>query len=458
MNRRPAWGRRSREGSLGTATLRGRLALLALVSTAVWVTALTVAFNLALTARLRGQADDLLRTRAAAVAATVEARPDGRIIVHDPTDDRALDVGVWIYQRTTAIESPAASAGLQASAVKLAGHRESFMNVDQPTAARLYALPMRAGGTQVGTIVTWVRLTPYNSTARSVLAGSALLALLLLGGVYLVTRAVVGRALRPVSIMGAQAAQWSERDTARRFGTDRRPAELADLAAKLDELLDRLGAVLRHEQQLTAELSHELRTPLARITAEAEWLTSQPRTAVEQRTSHETITGAATEMGRICEALLSEARHPREEVPGRCVPLEVAGDLAGRAVQEHPQAPPVTVTGDAAMAGISAGLLERILTCLLDNARRYAERRITVECASRPGGVQITVTDDGPGVPERIGAAIFEPGRRADPGDGHDGAGLGLALARRLARSAGGDITLAASAHGARFVVSLLSG
>ncbi|MCW2940763.1 MAG: hypothetical protein JWN00_3748, partial [Actinomycetia bacterium] len=52
----------------------------------------------------------------------------------------------------------------------------------------------------------------------------------------------------------------------------------------------------------------------------------------------------------------------------------------------------------------------------------------------------------------------FEAGRRADPQDGHDGAGLGLALARRLARSAGGDLTLAPSAGGARFLLTLPPG
>jgi signal transduction histidine kinase len=55
-------------------------------------------------------------------------------------------------------------------------------------------------------------------------------------------------------------------------GAEYRPAELAGLAGNLDQLLDRLSAVLRHEQQLTAELSHELRTPLAQITAEIDAL------------------------------------------------------------------------------------------------------------------------------------------------------------------------------------------
>jgi signal transduction histidine kinase len=107
---------------------------------------------------------------------------------------------------------------------------------------------------------------------------------------------------------------------------------------------------------------------------------------------------------------------------------------------------------------VSAAVAERILTPLLDNARRYAKLTITVDCAPVPGGVEVIVADDGPGVPGELGPAVFEPGRRADPADGHDGAGLGLALARRLARAAGGDIELAATRTGACFVVTLPAG
>jgi signal transduction histidine kinase len=58
-----------------------------------------------------------------------------------------------------------------------------------------------------------------------------------------------------------------------------------------------------------------------------------------------------------------------------------------------------------------------------------------------PDGVRVEVIDDGPGVPPPFAGQLFEPGQRADPGDGNSGAGLGLPLARRLARSAGGEVT-----------------
>ncbi|MCC5576324.1 HAMP domain-containing histidine kinase [Microtetraspora sp. AC03309] len=445
----------------GPDTLRGRLALLALIATALWVALLTGGFNLALSARLGDQADDLLRTRAAAVAATLETRPDGGIVVHEPADDGALDAGIWIYQGDRAIERPKAPLRLQRQADRLAGHGKVFTETAGPHASRLYALAVHAphnSGRQVGTVVASVGLDPYRSMARATLAGSAVLGLLLLGVVYLVTRAIVGRALRPVAEMSAQAARWSEGGAAERFGVAGRPDELASLAANLDELLDRLAAVLRHEQQQSAELSHELRTPLARIVAETDWLTARRRDATAQRASHAAIASAAATMQRICETLLSEARTRSASVPGRCALPDLARDLARRCAEEHPQAVPVVVRGGAVTAGVAASVAERILTPLLDNARRYAVRTITIECAQVPGGVEVAVADDGPGVPADVGPAVFEPGRRADPADGHDGAGLGLALARRLARAAGGDIHLAPCPAGARFVVRLPAG
>ncbi|MER5341330.1 sensor histidine kinase [Streptomyces mirabilis] len=71
----------------------------------------------------------------------------------------------------------------------------------------------------------------------------------------------------------------------------------------------------------------------------------------------------------------------------------------------------------------------------------------------------LKVIDDGPGVPRPFASRLFEPGQRADPGDGHHGAGLGLPLARRLARSAGGEVTYDPEhTPGARLVVSLPAG
>ncbi|MFD4700444.1 ATP-binding protein [Streptomyces niveus] len=442
-------------------TLRGRLALMALVAGALWIAVLTTVFNFALDNRLRQQADDVVRTRAEAVGATVEARPDGRLVVREPAQDEALDSGVWIYQGRKAVEKPTgASDPLRRQADLLAGKSHVFADSSGPGSWRLYALPVAKadGSGQAGTVVASVSLDPYRSTADTALVASTALAVALLGGIYLLTRLVVRRALRPVAAMSDQAARWSESAAPERFGSAGRPAELAALAANLDVLLDRLAAVLRHEQHQAAELSHELRTPLARVTAETDWLNSRPRDAAERRASHEAIADAAATMRQICDALLSEVRTRESPAPGRCRFPDVIHRLLARGPAQDPGSPTVTIRGDHADIGVSEEVAERILTPLLDNARRYARHTVTVRCAAGTGRITLYVGDDGPGVPEEFRSSLFEPGRRADPADGHDGAGLGLALARRLARAAGGDITLSDGGPGASFAVSLPAG
>jgi signal transduction histidine kinase len=110
------------------------------------------------------------------------------------------------------------------------------------------------------------------------------------------------------------------------------------------------------------------------------------------------------------------------------------------------------------LAGVDAGLLERVLAPLLENACRHAARRVEVDVGEIDASVAIAVHDDGPGVKAADRDAIFAPGHRQTTngsGSDHGGAGLGLALARRLARGVGGDVTLATSNDGARFVVTL---
>lgn len=441
------------------ASLRGRLTSLALLTTAGWMLALTAGFNLFLGARLHAETDDLLRSRAAAVSATVQTKPGGTLTINDSPDDGALDTGTWIYQGDRPVERSRAPAAVQERADSLVGTGTRFGRLDSP-GTRFYARPIIDGRRQVGTTVVAVSTDPYRRASTSALAASAGLTLMILVGVSIVTRTVIGRALGPVAQMSAQAAEWSEHQTDRRFGTARRPTELAALAANLDELLDRLAAALRHERQLSAELSHELRTPLARIGAETELLLARPRTDTERRAAHQAIAAGVEEMRGILETLLSTARAGVSGAAGRCDAAELAERVAERARTAAPDGPAVQVrsAGTGCTAGAPEEIVERILTPVLANAVRYAANQITITVsdADRDArGVRIAISDDGPGVPADLAPALFEPGRRGDSDDGHDGAGLGLALARRLARSAGGEIALARPASDTTFEIRL---
>jgi signal transduction histidine kinase len=110
------------------------------------------------------------------------------------------------------------------------------------------------------------------------------------------------------------------------------------------------------------------------------------------------------------------------------------------------------------MAGVDAPVLDRLLGPVLDNAARYAAHRVSVTGRGGAGEVLLTIADDGPGVPPDSASRVFEPGWRGDPADGHDGAGLGLALAVRLAAAARGSLTVRPDGPGATFDVRLPAG
>jgi signal transduction histidine kinase len=318
---------------------------------------------------------------------------------------------------------------------------------------QLYALPIDVDGQQVGTVVTSASMQPYERGLQLALFGSIGVALAVLAGVYAGARVVVARALRPVGEMTRQAARWSADDVNNRFATTSRYAELDALAGTLDGMLDRISAVLRLEKLLSGELSHELRTPLTHILAEVELLagsTTHPETVA----TYARVARSAERMQTILTTLLQAARAESGTAPGRCdVTTAVRACL-----EDWPAGEPVVAL--AGSEGIAAGapteIVERIIQPLLDNARRYARARVDVTVSPSPRGPVVVIADDGPGIPPDWLETAFEAGFSTD--EAHGGAGLGLALARRLARAAGGDVIAEASATGARLVVSLPGG
>jgi signal transduction histidine kinase len=451
---------------LAPRTLRGRLSLVALTTAALLMTVLTVVFNAVMDRHLQHQADDELRNRAAAVATTVDTHGT-RVRVLETVNDRLLDANVWIYAGTRLLEKPpSATTGgpLTRAADRLAEQHRHLCTTVQPHGhppVRLCSHPVRGRHT-AATVVTALDLAPYRSSADTLLLGSLILDAVMLGCTYVLTRLSVGRALRPVRTMTDQATHWSATGSDERFGTADHPAELARLGASLDQLLDRIRTVLRHEQQLTGELSHELRTPLTRIIMELDWWRARPRTDAETHAIQEVIAEAAQSMRTICDTLLNDARENAlnpTTIPGTTDVVPVLDRL-----MQHLAAPDQVRTvvdreAPVVEAGVAPALLERILSPLLTNAARYARSRVTVSARRIPGAVRIDVVDDGPGVPRTFVDELFQPGRRADADDGHDGAGLGLPLARRLARAVGGEVSYdPGHTPGAKFTVSLPAG
>lgn len=442
-------------------TLRGRLSLVALTTATILMVILTVAFNTVVRRHLQHQADDELRTRAAAVAATVVT--DGsRVRVLETPGEELLDTNVWIYSGGRLLEKPSsatATSPLTRAAGRLVARgARTCVTVHSHDEVRMCSRPVPGG--KGAAVVTALDLSPYRGSADTMLFASLALDAAMLACTYALTRLAVGRALRPVRSMTEHATQWSAVASQERFGAVTRPTELAQLGGSLDALLDRIRALLRHEQQLTQELSHELRNPLARIIAELDWWGARPRSDADTKATHAAIADAAQSMRTICDTLLDEARDSAATAPGTADVLPVLHRLVDRLGPTKVGVEVVVTACDARLsAGVPDALLERIVSPLLDNALRHARTRVEILARARPGSVRVEVGDDGPGVPASFAAQLFQPGRRADPEDGHGGAGLGLPLARRLARSAGGEVDHdGRHTSGATFVVTLPTG
>nr|ADU56295.1 sensor protein [Streptomyces kanamyceticus] len=349
-----------------------------------------------------------------------------RVRVLETANDRLLDANVWIYTGSRLLERPpsaAADSPLTRAADRLATRDGRACEIVHTIRLCAYPLPDRRADATVAAVVTALDLTPYRSSADTLLLGSLVLDVVMLGCTYALTRLSVGRALRPVRAMTDQATQWSAVASDERFGTAGHPAELARLGASLDALLDRIRTVLRHERQLTGELSHELRTPLTRIVMELGWWGSRPRTDAETRATLEAVAEAARSMRTIRDTVLDDARESALDpatVPG----ATDVGPIIDRLLRNF--TPPGRVKlvlleppTPALVAGVAPALLERILSPLLANAARYAHSHVTVSVSARqvPGTVRIDVVDDGPGVPETFVGELFQPGRRAVGGE-----------------------------------------
>jgi two-component system OmpR family sensor kinase len=267
-------------------------------------------------------------------------------------------------------------------------------------------------------------MDPYRHTERLAIAFTVILDAFVLIAGALVARRAVGAALRPVAEMTERAAEWSEHDLHRRFEVGPPRDELTALAATLNGLLGRIDAALRHEQRFSAEMAHELRTPLAGVRAEAELAL---RSGTAPREALEAVLAGTDRMETVIDTLLAAARsdHVRGSSDAVAAALHAA-EMHGASVRA--QSEPLTVgAGEDVVAGA--------LQPLLENAVRHAAREVEVHVSRANGDVVIAVLDDGAGIAAGDAERIFEPGV-SDAGS----AGLGLPLARRLARAAGGDV------------------
>jgi heavy metal sensor kinase len=276
---------------------------------------------------------------------------------------------------------------------------------------------------------------------------------------------VASSALRPVTIMAAQAEAITVRSADWRLEGPDVTDELGQLARAFNRLLNRLGTASQMQRQFMADASHELRTPVSVIQTAAEVTLERPvREDWEYREALTIVNEQSTRLGRMVEDMLVLARADAggyrltrrplyvDDIVAECV-RAVSVVAATRDVRlETILQPDVAVNADD-------GLLRQLVTNLLDNAVQYTPPggRVTVAIKSDAESATITVSDTGSGIPIADRERVFERFVRLDPArSATSGAGLGLPIARWIAEQHDGTLTLEQNGvGGCLFVVRL---
>jgi signal transduction histidine kinase len=426
-----------------------RLLLTSLVTLAVGLGALVVAGNVLLDRRVESETSNLLRADAQAQLATLAVSPSGTVSVREAPNDEALDRRGWVVAGDHVIErATGAEPALDRTAVALARAR-AFGDHDAVDDVRLRVAPITADGhaTPVGAIVVARSTTSLERLQKVVLLGSLIIAALVLLAGAIALRTAITRALEPVVQMTARAEDWGAHDLDRRFDLGEPHDELTGLATTLDGLLDRIAASRRHEQRFASEMAHELRTPVAGLRGRAELAlgaTGKDATA-EKDDALRAVIAQSARLTETVDTLLAVARRELDPTAGAVDLTDLAREIDGVEL--------IVSEGALPLAEGEPDVLRRALAPLVANARRHAREHVTLELSASDGRVRIAVRDDGPGLDPAVGERAFDPGVRG-PDETAPGAGLGLPLARRLARSCGGEVLLGPG-PGASFILEL---
>jgi len=276
---------------------------------------------------------------------------------------------------------------------------------------------------------------------------------------------VASSALRPVTIMAAQAEAITVRSADWRLDAPTVTDELGQLARAFNRLLNRLGTAAQRQRQFMADASHELRTPVSVIQTAAEvTLERLVREDWEYREALTIVNEQSTRLSRLVEDMFVLARADAgghrltkrplylDEIVAECV-RAVSVVAAIRDIQF------VTVLQPDVSVNADDGLLRQLVTNLLDNAVQYTPPggSVTVAVSSDAASATLTVSDTGPGIPPGDRERVFERFVRLDPArSATSGAGLGLPIARWIAEQHDGTLTVEQHAGGGSlFVVRL---
>ncbi|HEX8850827.1 MAG TPA: ATP-binding protein [Gemmatimonadaceae bacterium] len=401
------------------------------------------------------------------------------------------DLGFLVYDERGAIvatDAPAAgdrdgwaidTAKVRAAVAGMGGSARFATIPEGRSEIRIYALPRRS---VTGRRITVVGATPLDDQAqlleefRTGFVIAIYFALLLsLAGGY----ALAQRSLAPVVAMSERAAALGATSLHERLPVANPNDELGRLASTFNDLLARLDTAFEQQRRFMADASHELRTPVAIMRGEADVALSQPRRdAEEYREALRVVRDEGRRLSRVVADLFLLARADAgrrplqrtelylDELVAECVRAARAlGTARGTSVTLRPPTGAASDDdGDEWSFEGDEELLRSLVMNLLDNAIKHSPpgSAVDVRLTRDADSYRISVSDDGPGIPEDARAQVFERFFRVDRARAREaasesgGAGLGLAIGRWVAEAHGGTLTLAAtSEHGSTFEITL---
>ena len=244
----------------------------------------------------------------------------------------------------------------------------------------------------------------------------------------------VRRLTAPLGMLSA-AADRLGRDVAAEPLAETGTSEMQRAARTFNRMQERLRRLVESRTQMLAALSHDLRTPLTLLRLRAE--------EVADTDERDKMLATIAEMNEMIGTTLAFARdevraEPRRRVDVAALLASVVDDMADAGL-------PVTMAPAAPLTHeCQPGALKRAITNLLDNAVKYG-KRVEAAITSTAKTIEITIDDDGPGIPEEELPRVFQPFYRVEESRSRDtgGTGLGLAIAQSIVQAHGGELTLA---------------
>ncbi|MFC8195850.1 sensor histidine kinase [Streptomyces sp. NPDC057298] len=259
--------------------------------------------------------------------------------------------------------------------------------------------------------------------------------------------AMAGRVLAPLGRITRTARAVAGSDLSRRIELDGPDDELKELADTFDDMLERLQRAFTAQQRFVGNASHELRTPLAINRTLLEVHLSDPGAPTELQQLGKTLLATNERSEQLVEGLLLLARSDNQIIERKPVDLAEVASQAVDQVRGEADAKGVEIRGEQAAAVVQGNgvLLERIALNLVQNAVRYNVADggwVEVVTDVRHGQAVLTVSNTGPVVPAYEIDNLFEPFRRlrTERTGSDKGVGLGLSIARSVARAHGGHI------------------